>query len=435
MEAGERVGAESLSMLHIAEIALCSTGFAIDLSEIAMGNALPAIFSSGSQAVGPLALSLLISSVYVGAVLGAPAGGLMASRWGMRATLTGILLWLAVTSGVAAASANVAGLSIARLLSGFALGAYPPLMIAYLAHIAPPRHRARVVLIACGLAYLGPPAAIFGTRWLTPIGPYGIDGWRWPFAIAALLAVFAAAAFRTLPEVRPWQDAGSPMSRNPGRFARPDDVPAHSDGESAAMDALAGRRFHLFRREFRRRLVVLFVLLVLTPFATVAFPALTGPALLARGVSLSNALLYVGLATFGPVIGTLASGLFLDRLSRPFALMMWPSVMIAMVLIFFTAPAPSLAAAAVIGFGIASSIYLPTLVLGGSELFPAAMRPLATSLTWTGNRLGAALAPVLLLPLIHSGRLVIVEIVIASALTVCICAVPLVQWVRGGAPT
>ncbi len=200
----ERLDSTPLTALHALAALLCAVGFGIDLMEISVSNALSAVFSAPPYALSPRPLAWLLSSVYVGAVIGAPLLGWMADRCGVRRTLMVTLLWLGFTASLAAASANPQWLTIFRFLSGVALGAYPPLMIAYLTSIAPPRYRGLVIFWVCGAAYLAPPAAVFAIRWLTPVHPFGIEGWRWPFAMAGVAALVVGVVFSRIPESARW---------------------------------------------------------------------------------------------------------------------------------------------------------------------------------------------------------------------------------------
>jgi MFS transporter, putative metabolite:H+ symporter len=74
-------------------------------------------------------------------------------------------------------------------------------------------------------------------------------------------------------------------------------------------------------------------------------------------------------------------------------------VMASAALVFFTVPSASWTLAAIVVFGIAGGFYLPLLTTYGSEIFPTTVRAAATTTAWAVNRVGAALVPLLLLPL------------------------------------
>ena len=156
--------------------------------EISIGSALSAVFSAAPYHMNSRHLSWLLSAVFAGAVIGAPSLGWLADRRGLKPILVAALVWLCLTSLLAAGSADTTWLVVMRFLSGLSLGALPPLIVAYLTGIAPPRYRGVFIFWVCGFAFLSGPAAIFAIRWLTPIHPLGIEGWRWPFAAAGLEA-------------------------------------------------------------------------------------------------------------------------------------------------------------------------------------------------------------------------------------------------------
>src|SRR5882724_12506129 len=190
--------------LHLAIAAVCALGLMFDVIEAALGNALSAVFSSPPHQVAPYQLSLLLGSVFAGGAIGAPLLGWFADRHGRRLALGASLLALTATSLMAAASSDIAWLTIFRALSGMALGAYPPLMVAYLSDVLPPARRGMLILLVGAIGFLGAPAVIFLVRWLTPLQPFGLEGWRCALIIGAIGAAAVGIAFRKLPESPRW---------------------------------------------------------------------------------------------------------------------------------------------------------------------------------------------------------------------------------------
>lgn len=398
--------------------ALCALGFAVDLSEIALGGALSSIFSAPPYRLSGSELSWLVSAVYAGAILGAPAFGWIADRRGLRLTLVLVLAWLATTSLAAALCATPPQLTGARLASGLALGAYPPLMVAYLADIAPPGRRGGLVLAVSAAAYLGPPAVIFGVRALGTLPePIVIAPWRWPFAAGSLLSLVACVGLWLMPESPRWlltqgrpDLAGAAIRRfrwtaRPGVGSPVRTKPAPLAGGTVDLAALpaalpaAGRA-----AEGWWPFVRVTLLYFANPWAVVAFPLCTGPVLLARGYNLNDTLYYVGVATLGPVLGALLAGLVVDRVSRRAALALCAALMLVAAGTFFAGPAKLVLALSVAGFGVLTAIYLPLMTTYGAEAFPVAVRVRATSMAWAVNRCAAAAAPVAFLPLVQAGQ-------------------------------
>ena len=378
----------------------CGVALAVDMIEMTIGNALSTVFIAEPYSMAPRALSLLLAAVYLGAVAGAPLFGWAAGRAGIRRCLIWALLWLGLTSFLAAAS-PLAWLGILRFLAGLALGAIPPLLIAYLTQMAPPRRRGFLIFWVCGLAALAPPAALMTIRWLLPLEPFGIASWRWPLAGAGALAMAAGWSFTRLPEANAWR---LPVSRTA--------TPSAPGSEAASMTGHG------------RRLTFVAAVYFLLPWASVGFPLVTGPILLLRGFDVSRALLYVTLATIGPTLASLLTGAFVDRLDRRLTLASCAAAMAATVLVFALARSPAWVIGALVIFGVAAAVYVTALTMYAAEVFPARIRTLATSVAWACNRAAAVIVPVALLALIgpqdsiHS-LLPVGIAILASLLLVC----------------
>jgi putative MFS transporter len=176
------------------------------------------------------------------------------------------------------------------------------------------------------------------------------------------------------------------------------------------------------------RFLILCLVYFLIPWATVAFPLLTGPMLLARHVDLSDTLFYVALATFGPALGTIAGGGVIEGMGRRPMMAACVGVMALSTLVFFYVPGLVPMTASIIVFGVGSALYLPALTTYGAELFAPAVRGRATSIAWAANRIGAALSPALLLPLVQAGRFSVVEAVLGLTLVANLAAVAVIGW-------
>ena len=293
---GQRLDALPLTRLHLLVLGIGAVGFSFDLMEVALGNVLSAVFSVPPYGLSAAELSRLLSAMYLGAILGAPAAGWLADRHGRRLALMAVLAVLAVTSLGAAASRGAGELFAARFLSGLALGAYPPLLITFLTDILPARHRGRSILIVAGLAALGPVAAVFLVRWLTPLEPLGIEGWRWCFLLGSVGSGLAAAAFRLLPESPRWLAArdGDGALAAVARFEASPPI-----GRTGAVAPSAAAASRVSVTSPRRRLALFGALFFLSPWAVVAFPLLMGAVLIEKGYRLSDSLLYVGIIPAG----------------------------------------------------------------------------------------------------------------------------------------
>jgi putative MFS transporter len=413
-----------ITLLHIAIMAVCACGFAVDLVEMALGGVLSAVFTARPYTLDPSRLTWLLTSTYVGAMIGASLLGWVADRVGPKKVLSILACWIGVWSVLSAGARTADELAIIRLLSGIGLGAYPPVMIAYLTDIAPPDRRGVMIFSTCASAYLAPPFAIFAVRWLTPIAPFGVAGWRWPFAVAGVVALFGGLAMAGLPEAPHWLAAagrGSSLQRVAERMRRSRTVHRFVRLRQPAPPRRKGPPGRASLRQAAngspsKRLLILSVISFTVPIATVSFPLLTGPILLARHFTLSDTLFYIGLATFGPIIGTFVGGVYVDRLGRRGFLMICAGAMLASAALFLFVEATGVMAASLVGFAVFTSLYVPTMTVYGAELFTASTRARGISIAWAANRLAAAGAPAILVPLVHQQATIAIAAVLAIAL-------------------
>lgn len=403
--------------LHWAVVVICALGLLFDVVEAGLSNALSAVFSAPPHQVAPGQLSLLLASVFIGGAVGAPLLGLVADRFGRRVALGGSLMLLTITSLLAATSHDIAWLTAYRVLSGLALGAYPPLMAAYLADLLPPVRRGRMILVGAAIGFLGAPLVIFIIRALTPIEPMGLEGWRWALIIGAVGSLLVGLLFLVTPESPRWLIAR-------GRHAEADEVCRRFERSAGlgapavapAPDALSEAAALPSRRTILQRALLFGTLDFLSPWATIGFPLLSGAVLIGRGFQVSESLLYVGVSMFGPTIGVLLGTLFVDRLERRVTLVLCAIVMAALGVAFAGLDAPVLLMATGLGFTLVGSIYITTLNVYAAEVFPTAWRATVSSGAWGVNRIAAALVPLALLPLLKTSGAIAMFTVVAAVL-------------------
>ena len=177
-----------INRLHVAILALSTLGLFTDIAEVALSNALAAIFLAPPHSLPRGSLSLLLASVFAGGAVGAPVFGLLGDRLGRRRALQMSLGLMAIGSVAAAMSPGLTSLTIARAVSGFAIGGFPPLIATYLAEVMPPRRRGAMLMVCAGIGFLGGSAVILLIQALAPAAPLGIEPWRWALILGAVLA-------------------------------------------------------------------------------------------------------------------------------------------------------------------------------------------------------------------------------------------------------
>jgi MFS transporter, putative metabolite:H+ symporter len=425
----QRMDQLPLTRLHLAIMAICACGFTFDLLEVALGGGLSAVFSAAPHRIAASQLARLIAAVYVGAVVGAPLLGWLADRFGRKRVLMAALGWLAATSIALALREGVAWLTTTRLLTGLTIGAYPPLMIAYLTDVLPPRRRGALILILCAISTLGMPLGLLLLRSLMHLQPLGIESWRWLFAMSGLGAACAGVMLRFIPESPRWLmgigrteaaeracqafERSKPIG-NVLLGAAPAEMPAVDRANPGANPGVGWSRTLLSR--YRSQLILAGSLYFLSPWATVAFSILSGPALIAKGVRLSDTFIYLALAAFGQLAGSVFAASFIDHLERRTAIVLCASLMALTVLVFAASTTPIVMIGSNVAFGLLSGMFVPGLSVYVAELFPTRIRSSATSATWALNRIGSALGLLVLIPMLRGSRSILVFDIMAATL-------------------
>ncbi|MDP4024172.1 MFS transporter [Methylobacterium sp. NEAU 140] len=428
-----------VTRLHAAILAVCTLGLFTDIAEVALSNALAAIFVAPPHSVPRGDLSLLLASVFAGGAVGAPVFGMLGDRFGRRYALQAALLLMAAGSLAAALSPGLASLTAARAVSGFAIGGFPPLMATYLAEVMPPRRRGALLLVCAGTGFLGGSAVLLLVRALAPAGPLGIEPWRWALLLGTALAGLGAALFARLPESPRWlAAAGRPVEADRAcrRFETAAKTAAAKTGAAktaaaktgAAMTAPAAAPGLPARAGFRallaeplqvRRTALFVALHTLAPWATIGFPLLSAVVMVEKGFRVDQSLLFAALSMLGPPLGTLLTALVVDRLERRACLTVLAGTMAALGMAFAASGGYVTLILVGTAFNTAAAAYGSILGIYATEVMPTPLRASALTCAWAGGRVAAALAPVVLLPVLaaygpHAMFAVITAVLAAS---------------------
>ncbi|HEY5796436.1 MAG TPA: MFS transporter [Bosea sp. (in: a-proteobacteria)] len=400
----ERLDALPFCRLRLAIFAVATLALFADIAEVAVGNALGAVFQAPPRSMTQTELSFFLAAIFAGGAVGAPIFGTLGDRLGRRLALQAALVMVAVGSLGAAASEDAATLIGFRFLSGLGIGACPPLIAAYLADVMPPRWRGTMVCLCAGFAFLGAPAIIFLMRATSPAA-LGLEGWRWALGSGALLALLAAALLALLPESPRWLAATGRSAEAEAALLRFGRRTAGRSAAPAVASGLAGQ----MREAVRHRdtagagapLLFLCSLYALAPWATIGFPLMSGAVMVAKRFSIGDSVVAAGLIMFGPVIGNLLVAPVIDRVGRRASLIACAVAMSVLGLAFAAATTFVPLVGIGIAFAFCSAIYASVLGVYAAEIVPTGLRASRTSIAWGLGRLVSVFVPLVFFALMH----------------------------------
>jgi DHA1 family inner membrane transport protein len=182
-ETGDRARIPGPGLVHFA---LAMGGFAIGTTEFATMSLLP-YFSRDLRVDAPTA-GHVISAYALGVVVGAPLFAMIGANLARRTLLVGLMVIFAVANGLSALAPTYGWMLFFRFLSGLPHGAYFGIASLVAASLVPTERRtAAVGRVMLGLTV----ATIVGVPVATLLDQ--AIGWRWGFAIVAMLASVTAA--------------------------------------------------------------------------------------------------------------------------------------------------------------------------------------------------------------------------------------------------
>jgi len=259
-----------------------------------------------------------VSSLLVGAIIGAFGSGVLSDMYGRKSVLIIVALFFAVSCAFTALAASSVVFVSARLFGGLAVGAASVLSPMYVAEVAPPKNRGMLVSVYQLAIVLG-----ILCSYTINYGLHNIDNnWRWMFATGIVPSVLFFVGLFFIPESPRWLFKA-------GRKDESLKVLTRIGGESLAnaeileiAESLKGNVSavsigELFKPSARKVIIVGFLLAVLVQISGINTVIDYAPKiLLAAGVEINNALLQTSLVGLINFIFTFVAILFIDKLGR-----------------------------------------------------------------------------------------------------------------------
>ena len=259
-----------------------------------------------------------VSSLLVGAIIGAFGSGVLSDIYGRKKILIFTALFFAVSCTFTALASSSFIFISARLFGGLAVGAASVLSPMYVAEVAPPKNRGMLVAIYQLAIVLG-----ILCSYTINYGLHNIDNnWRWMFATGIVPSVLFFVGLFFIPESPRWLFKA-------GRRTESLKVLTRIGGESLAKaeiveiaeslkgDSTTVSLSELFRPSSRKVMIVGFFLAVLVQISGINTIVDYAPKiLLAAGVEINNALLQTSLVGLINFIFTFVAILFIDKIGR-----------------------------------------------------------------------------------------------------------------------
>lgn len=259
-----------------------------------------------------------VSSLLVGAIIGAFGSGVLSDMYGRKSVLIIVALFFAVSCAFTALATSSVIFVLARVFGGLAVGAASVLSPMYVAEVAPPKNRGMLVAIYQLAIVMG-----ILCSFLINYGLHDIDNnWRWMFATGVIPSVLFFVGLFFIPESPRWLYKA-------GREAESLKVLTRIGGESLAKaeimeiskslngDVSSVSLGELLKPSARKVMLIGFVLAVFVQISGINTIVDYAPKiLLAAGVEINNALLQTSLVGLINFIFTFIAILFIDKIGR-----------------------------------------------------------------------------------------------------------------------
>jgi putative MFS transporter len=393
---------------HRVATVVIGIGVFFDLFDIFLAGVLGTVLTR-QFLLSPVQLQSVLASGFLGMFVGAVGLGAFADRFGRRAAFLINLALYSVFTLAGAFAPTAAWLVVARFIAGIGIGAELPLCDAYLGELLPARHRGRYTAIAYTLGFVGVPAVGLLARVLVPLTPFGIDGWRWVFAIGSLGGAIIWLLRRRLPESARWLESVGRHDEAHRIVAAMEAEAGPDPGREAVIATPPGRATArarvplsvLFSPEFRGRTAMLWVFQIFQAVGYYGFGTLVPMVLVAKDFSVVTSLTYTTLVFLGYPLGSALSILVVERVDRRWLIVGSAFLMGALGLALGAAQSAALIVPLGLGYTMAANIFSNAFHVFQAEIFPTAVRATAAGTAYGLSRLSSAAMPFVLLPLLN----------------------------------
>lgn len=259
-----------------------------------------------------------VSSLLVGAIIGAFSSGVLTDRYGRKKILLFVALFFALSCAATAVATSSLFFIVARLVGGLAVGAVSVLSPMYVAEVAPAKNRGILVTIYQLAIVLG-----IIISYTINYGLHDIENnWRWMFASGVAPSVLFFIGLFFIPESPRWlykadlkSEALAVLTRIGGRKMAESEIAEIA--ESFKTHKTSTTVGELFMPSYRKVVFVGFVLAVFVQISGINTVIDYAPKiLLSAGVEIKNALLQTSLIGLINGLFTIIAIFLIDKVGR-----------------------------------------------------------------------------------------------------------------------
>lgn len=259
-----------------------------------------------------------VSSLLVGAIVGAFGSGMFTDKYGRKKILIIVALFFALSCAATALSKTSAGFIFARLFGGLAVGAASVLSPMYVAEVAPARNRGTLVAIYQLTIVLGILISYIINYWLHDVD----NNWRWMFATGIIPSVLFFTGLFFIPESPRWlfkagrkEECLKVLTRIGGEELAKSEIKEISESFKGSQSFV--KISELLKPSSRKVMLVGFFLAVFVQISGINTVVDYAPKILMSvGVEIKNALLQTSLIGLINGLFTFVAILLIDKVGR-----------------------------------------------------------------------------------------------------------------------
>lgn len=259
-----------------------------------------------------------VSSLLVGAIIGAFGSGILADKYGRKKVLIYVALFFTLSSLATALSISSAMFISARLFGGLSVGSASVLCPLYVAEVAPSRNRGMLVAIYQLAITIGIIVSYIINYWLHNVD----NSWRWMFATGIVPSLLFFIGLFFIPESPRWlfragqkEKSFQILTKIGGKDLAEIEIKEIADSIKGDMKSVTIGQ--LFKPNSRKVILVGFFLAVLVQISGINTIIDYGPKILmTAGIGIKNALLNTSFIGLINCLFTFIAILLIDKTGR-----------------------------------------------------------------------------------------------------------------------